>query len=152
MKIIPVLPLLFSGVLFAQTMSVQVKNTYLRTSPSFLGKKITQLKYADKVTVNKERNSWINVYAPAKNKNGWIHSSALSNKRIMLKQSESTGHVASKSEIVMAGKGFSKEVESQYKQRNSSLNYRLVDQIERLTISNDRIIRFAQKGSLNLAE
>ena len=121
MKRIFALSILSSCILFADTMSVQVKNTYLRTTPSFLGKKITQLNYADKVTVKKEQNSWINIYSPLKNKSGWVHSSALSNDRIILKGSDDAAQDASKSEIVMAGKGFSKEVESQYKQQKTDL-------------------------------
>ncbi len=150
MKRILALSILSSCILFADTMSVQVKNTYLRTTPSFLGKKITQLNYADKVTVNKEQNSWINIYSPLKNKSGWVHSSALSNDRIVLKGSDDAAQDASKSEIVMAGKGFSKEVESQYKQQNRSLNYKLVDQMEKSTIKSENIVKFAKNGSLNL--
>lgn len=151
MKHIFTILLLSSSILLADTMSVQVKNTYMRTTPSFLGKKIIQLKYADAVSVNKEQNNWINVFFPDKNKNGWIHSSALSNKRIVLKESTaSTNQVASKSEIVMAGKGFSKEVEDEYKQQNKSLNYTLVDKIEKTAVSNTSLLKFAKNGSLHL--
>ena len=46
----------------AKTMSIQVKKCKLRNTPSFLGKIIASLDYADQVTVQKEKKEF---YIPA---------------------------------------------------------------------------------------
>ena len=67
----------------AKTMSVQVKKCQLRNKPTFLGKVVTKLSYADQVTVEQKQNSWVKV-GHSGQKDGWIHISALSEKEIIL--------------------------------------------------------------------
>lgn len=139
-------------LLAKETMSVQVKNTVLRASPSFLGKKITNLKYGDSVNINAIKKDWANIFAPDIKKSGWLHISSLSDKQIILKQSDLKVQTsASSGEIVMAGKGFSKNVEENYKKNNKHLNYKLVDNLESQNVSTNEIIRFAKNGKLNLS-
>ena len=45
----------------AKTMSVQVKKCQLRNKPSFLGKIVTNLNYADEVTIKQEDRNWYEV-------------------------------------------------------------------------------------------
>lgn len=153
MKLVLTLFILFSNVLLAKDkmMSVQVKDTILRTQPSFLGKKITNLKYGDTVQVKSTKKEWNKVFVQNIQKSGWLHISALTNKRVILAKSDlSIQTTASSGEIIMAGKGFSKSVENSYSKSHKYLNYKLVDKIESQNINTNKIIQFAEEGKLNL--
>lgn len=155
MRIILVLSLIFGSVAAKEsvksTMSIQVKNTILRDKPSFLGKNLATLKYAQTVRMIETQNGWAKVFISNLRKNGWLHLSSLSDKRIVLKQNaQNVQTTASSGEIIMAGKGFSKEVEERYKQEHTNLDYALVDVVERQNISNSTAVKFAQNGQLNI--
>ena len=55
----------------AKTMSVQVKKCQLRNKPSFLGKIVINLNYADQVTVKQENKNWYEVVPVNKKNGGW---------------------------------------------------------------------------------
>lgn len=152
MRVVLIFSLIF-GIVYANenTVSVQVKSTVLRDKPSFLGKKLANLKYAQTVKLQKQQGAWAKVFVNNLKKNGWLHSSALSDKRIVLKQNGyNVGTSASSGEIIMAGKGFSKEVEDQYRATHRNLNYTLVDAVERQSISNHTLQKFASNGKLTV--
>ena len=103
-----------------QTMSVQVRNGQLRAAPSFLGKIVASLAYADAVTVQQKQGEWLQV-AAASGQSGWIHQSALSTKKITLKAgSENVNTSASGEELALAGKGFNSDVEADFKKKNQN--------------------------------
>ncbi|MFH1103309.1 MAG: SH3 domain-containing protein [Pseudomonadota bacterium] len=130
--------------------SVQVKNSYLRTTPSFLGKIVATVNYGDQVRVHSENSDWCKVSLPGKGTEGWIHSSALSNKKIVMKGGGSQAQkTASGEELALAGKGFNKQVEDQYKSRHRSMNFALIDGMEKIVISPDEIKEFLKEGKLN---
>lgn len=136
----------------AEEVSIQTKNTVLREKPSFLGKKITTLKYADTVTLNNKQKGWVNVSLIETKQKGWLHQSAITTKKIVLSQSkEDVETLASSGEIVMSGKGFSKKVEDEYKQNNKKLRYDLVDKIEQHNVSTDQVVSFIKVGKLSSA-
>ncbi len=132
----------------AKTMSVQVKKCQLRNKPTFLGKVVTKLSYADKVTVEQEENSWVKVFHPQK-KDGWVHVSALSEKEIILNpNSDDIQAAASSDEIALAGKGFNQQVEKKFKESNRNIDFAWVDRMEKMTVSQNDIQSFISKGGL----
>lgn len=144
--------LLVALPLFAQTqnMSVQVKQSSVRSSPSFLGNIIQHVTYADTLHVLANRGDWANVALP-NGKSGWIHASALSEKKIVLRSgSHEASSTASSDEIMLAGKGFSAEVEADYRSKNTSLNYDRLDKMEKYAISQKQLGEFMREGKLSL--
>ncbi len=132
---------------FAETMSVQVKKTPLRNSPSFLGKMTGEVLYGQEVKVIEKNNSWLKV--KAKTGDGWIHPSALTSKKIVLQAgAEDVGRTAATGEMALAGKGFNPEVEKEFR-KDSKLNYKDVDKIERYEISNQDRFSFIRDGELS---
>lgn len=128
-------------------MSVTVKETQVRATPSFLGKILATLAYGDRVDVLEQQSGWAKVSAPGKPQ-GWVNLSALTQKKIVLKAgAENVEQTASSGEVALAGKGFNKEVEAQYKQ-NSELDYTWVDRMEQFVMTPAQIIAFLQKGGL----
>jgi SH3-like domain-containing protein len=129
-------------------MSVQVKKSQLRAAPSYLGKVIATVSYGDRVTVTEERGDWKKVLL-GRNTQGWIHSSALTGKQIALKAGQANVESSvSQSEIALAGKGFSKEVEAQYQQKNKSLDYTWINRMEAITVSPNQMEEFVTAGRL----
>jgi SH3-like domain-containing protein len=143
----------FSGSAEPQkTMSVQVKEGQLRSTPSFLGTIVAKLSYGDRVEIIQDQGSWKKV-AVRGGAQGWMHVSALTTKTIVLKAG--AGNVqtsATSGEIALAGKGFSEEVEKQYKKLNSNLDYAWVDRMERFQVTPEQMQAFLKQGNVVPAE
>jgi hypothetical protein len=135
----------------AKTMSVQVKTCQLRDKPSFLGKIVTNLAYADQVTVKQENKDWYEVVPVNKKTSGWVHVSALSKKEIVLKPgSRDIANAASSDELALAGKGFNKQVENDFKKKNKNADFTWVDRMEKIVISTNEMQSFLHDGGLKV--
>ena len=143
----------FSGSAEPQkTMSVQIKEGQVRSTPSFLGTIIAKLSYGDRVEIIQDQGTWKKV-AVRGGVQGWMHVSALTTKNIVLRagagnvQTSATG-----GEIALAGKGFSEEIEKQYKKLNHNLDYTWVDRMERFQVSPEQMQAFLKQGNVVPAE
>ena len=112
--------LMATGAWAAKEMSVQVRDGQLRNRASFLGK------------------------------SGWIHESALTPKKVVLASGTADARVQSvgSEEVALAGKGFSKEVEAEYKKQNQDVDYTWVDWMGQQTVSSERLVAFLKQGNL----
>ena len=151
-KIILLSLLIIPTFSFAELLSVQVKETYLRDKASFLSKQKAKVVYAQQVTAKSKKNSWYFIKTLEGNIQGWIHSSALTKQAIVLQVSKKVSKTSvSQSEVLMAGKGFNQSVENEYKKQKQHLNYKLLDEIENNhSINTQTLIHFAKNGKLNL--
>ena len=130
-------------------MSIQVKNGDVRSSPSFLGKIVGQLKYGDQVAVQNVKGSWYFIDRPEGSTDGWMHSSALSVKKIVLNPGASDAEqAASSDEITLAGKGFNQQVENDFKSKNPQVDFTWIDKMEKMTVSQNQIQAFIKEGQL----
>lgn len=144
------------GILFLSTtaqaqkaMSVQLKESQLRTTPSFLGKVVAKLSYGERVTVLQEKGAWKKVSMLSRSVQGWIHETALTSKSIALKAGQgNVGTSVTGREIALAGKGFNEEVEAQYKKSNKSLDYTWINQMETMKVSPEQMEDFIAGGNL----
>jgi SH3-like domain-containing protein len=115
-----------------------------------MGQMITMLKYTDRVEVLEEKRGWARVSLSGKQ--GWVHLSALSSKKIVLQAGDkNVEQTASSSEVALAGKGFNAQVEAEYKQEKG-LDYTWVDRMEQITVSAVEIAAFIEEGALDLWE
>jgi hypothetical protein len=130
-------------------MSVTVKETKVRATPSALGKIVGVLVYGDRVTIVDESKGWKKISMPEKKIQGWVSLSALTEKEIVLNSgSENVAQGASSNEVALAGKGFNEDVEKQYKSEGN-LDYTWVDKMLEYDPSSDQVTAFLQKGGLN---
>ena len=130
-------------------MSVQVKNGQLRANPSFLGKITGNLSYGDQVEILTEKGPWAKVRKVNAKAGGWLHASALTTKKIVLKPGAAdVKKAASSDELALAGKGFNKQVENQFKAQNPNLDFTWVDRMEKMTVSDRQIQAFLKTGGL----
>jgi len=131
-------------------MSIQVKMGTVRSSPSFLGKIMTQLKYGDRVAVQDVKGSWYFIDRPESSTDGWMHSSALSMKKIVLNPGTSdAAQTASSDEITLAGKGFNQQVENDFKSKNPQVDFTWINKMEKMTVSQSQIQAFIKEGQLS---
>jgi hypothetical protein len=129
------------------TMSVQVRSSQLRESPSFLGQVLAELGYGDQVITVEQRGDWIRVRKGSRE--GWMHGTALTTRQIILTPGTAdVERAASSSEIALAGKGFSASVEAEYRRQNRGLNYSAVDRMESRRVSAEELSRFVRDGEL----
>ena len=131
----------------AKEMSVQVRDGQLRNRASFLGTVVGTVAYGDRVTVNQTQAGWCEVSIAGKT--GWIHESALTPKKVVLASGTADARAgASGEEVALAGKGFSKEVEAEYKKQNKNVDYTWVDWMGRQTVPSEQLVEFLKQGDL----
>jgi len=141
--------LVATGAWAAKEMSVQVRDGQLRNRASFLGTVTATVAYGDRVTVNQTQAGWCEV-ATASGASGWIHESALTPKRVVLSSGTEDARAQSvgSEEGALAGKGFSKEVEAEYKKQNKDLDYTWVDWMGKQTVPPEQLVQFLKQGGL----
>jgi uncharacterized protein YgiM (DUF1202 family) len=130
-------------------MSVVVKVTQVRSSPSYLGKVLGTIAYGERVDVLEVQKDWARVSVSTQKLSGWTNLSALTEKRIVL--SSGSGNVdqsASSGEVALAGKGFNSQIEAQYRQ-DGQLDYSWVDKMGKITETPEAISTFLASGGLN---
>lgn len=149
-----VVPLLLIAVVTAsagEMMSVQVKNGQVRASPTFLGKIVATLAYGDRVETVGEQGEWMKVKT-SKGQTGWIHSSALTEKKIVLASgSKDVQTAASGEELALAGKGFNSDVEAEFKAKNKDVDFTWVDRMEKIVILPTEMETFLKAGEVKPA-
>ena len=132
----------------AGMMSVQVRTGQLRARPSFLGSVVASVGYGDRLTVLTQSNGWTQV-RDAKGVTGWIHSSALTEKKVVLQAGEAdAASGASGQELALAGKGFNEEVETEFRTENPNIDYTWVDKMEGFRITPDQAQGFLTAGKV----
>jgi len=124
---------------------VSVQKLQLKKSPSYFSGSLASLAYGSQVTVISSKGKWSQVKSG--NKTGWVKKASLTKKKI----SSAGSANASAKEISLAGKGFSQEIENEYK-KSSGADYSSVDKMEKLSISDSQEKAFLQEGSLYMGD
>jgi uncharacterized protein YgiM (DUF1202 family) len=132
------------------SMSVQVKQSPVRTAPSFMARIIATLQYGDRVYVVSRQGSWTQVFMATAGTKGWVHTSALTTKKIVLKAGAAdVNKTATSDELALAGKGFNKKVEGEFKAKNRNLDYAPIDQMEKIKVAPGDIQKFLKEGAVS---
>ncbi len=130
---------------------VQVRETKLRKTGSYFAPVAATLRYGDELTLLAANDpQWFEVKTNQGAK-GFIHFSALSNKKIVPASKAKTFFDSGfdSSEVVLAGKGFNAEVEKQYAASNSALRFDQVNQVEKIKVSEGELRAFLKDGGLS---
>lgn len=143
---ISIMVLLMPVTAQATSLSIQVEEGQVRSTPSFLGEIVDKVVYGESVELVKEQGPWRMVNT--KRKPGWIHQSAVSESKVELVPGGNVNEGASGKEIALAGKGFNPEVESAYKAGHQQISFAWVDNMEKFTVKNADIEQFMKQGGL----
>lgn len=132
-----------------ETLSVQVKAGELRATPSFLGKIIARVAYGGRVVVVDDLGAWKRVSPSGGKLQGWMHASALTTKRIILKSGQTAVRTgATQDEIALAGKGFNEQVEAEFRKENKNLDYTWINRMETFKVSPNLMNSFLVQGKV----
>jgi uncharacterized protein YgiM (DUF1202 family) len=113
---------------------------------------ITQVNYGDRLPVLEQQGDWSKVTAPD-GKSGWIHSSALTKKKISMKAGSPNAQTgASGDELALAGKGFNSDVEADFKAKNRNVDFTWVNKMEKVKVSPTSMQQFLKDGGIQPAE
>lgn len=131
----------------AETVWVQVKKSAVRSSPEYFAPAVRSVGYGDSLTTAGGKDGWYKVKFSGGE--GYIPESAVTVKQVVLTSRGASKLSADSSDVVLAGKGFSKEIEAQYKGRDSGARYDLVDKVEQISnVSEKEVAQFAKSGGL----
>jgi len=128
-------------------MSVQVRVGQVRATASYLGAVIAELPYGTTVQVETPSKPWMRVRLPD-GRSGWIHESALVKGRLELKGGRDAQAGASVGEVALAAKGFTQQVEAEYRKQNPVLNFAWVDRMESYRVTPAEAQAFLRAGQL----
>ena len=134
------------AALAAQQLSVQVRESRLRDKPSYLGAATVAVAYGDRVDVLEERGPWRRVRTAA-GESGWLHESALTERKLTAASGDRDAQAAAdQSELALAGKGFSPEVEEAFRKKNADLDFAWVDSMATWKVTPEQAAAFLAAG------
>ncbi|MCJ7582030.1 MAG: SH3 domain-containing protein, partial [Candidatus Aminicenantes bacterium] len=127
---------------------VKIQSTNIRKEPKFYAGSLSTIKAGDSVELIETQNDWIKVRTTA-GVIGWIHSSAVEQQKFKLSSlDKSLKTQASASEVALAGKGFNKQVEESYRQKNQEISFVYVEKMLAIRIPSAVIEDFLKTGRL----
>jgi len=142
------LVIVFVAVLLAQTLTVKVQTTYVRKEPKFYASPVATISAGESVTQLSSQAGWFRVRT-SQGVEGWIHSQAVATGKLAVAaMDKSLRTSATADEVALAGKGFNRQVEEEYRSRNKGISFGEVDRMLRIRVSPDELRRFLEDGRL----
>ena len=128
---------------FSQSGSVRyvaVDRLAIKASTGLFAQDVGTVRLGDPVTVVSESGRFTQIRSG--NITGWVDTAKLSVRRVI-----SASNAVTPAEVALAGKGFGREVEAEYR-RSGPTSYSLVDEMERIEIPTAELQRFIVNGRL----
>lgn len=146
--------LLLPGIALGQTKKVTQPNQSLYPDPDFAGTPVAQVPQGAEVNVLEQKGDWYKV--DYQGKSGWLNRAAFPTAEAAPKTGGLPGMLfggpvkeASSDEAALAGKGFTPEVESSYKQKHPEMKFAEVDKVESYKVDAAKLQTFIKEGGLN---
>ena len=135
----------------AETLKVERAGTQMYQAPNFGSTPLGSVPSGAEVAVMSRSGDWVQVNYQGKT--GWVHRTAFpqATSGVAKMPGFLTGGPVRETkgdEVALAGKGFTPEVEASYRQKNPSLNYASVDQVEKFQVSPTQLAAFIREGGL----
>jgi hypothetical protein len=143
--------LLGTGVALAapkvgSSVTIRVMSAKVMKSPKFIGPAAGSVSRGDQLTVAEVKGDWYRVEGSF---SGWIHKSNVTEGKVQLSSTPGgAGGTVNRDEVELAGRGFTPQVEQQYKQQNPNLDFSHVDAIEKTTVDPAELEAFVKEGKL----
>lgn len=132
----------------ADLLYVHYREAKMAAKPSLLAPRVMVVRYGAALEVLGEEGSWYKVREPKSRAVGYVHAVATTPRRVVLKSNRAVDVRADAGDVVLAGKGFNPEVERQLAATNPKLNFKGVDEMERLRVSDAELTAFIKAGKL----
>jgi hypothetical protein len=127
--------------------TVRVLTAKVMKSPKFIGPAAGDASRGQQLTFEEAKGDWYRVSGTLA---GWIHKTNLTERAVTLSSKpggEGNG-AASRDEVELAGRGFTPQVESEYRNKNPNLDFSHVDAIEHTQIDPAELEAFVTEGKL----
>lgn len=140
------------GVGRAEVMKVSQPNQSLYPDPDFAGTPIAPVPQGAEVTVQQQAGDWYKV--EYQGKSGWLNRQAFpapaTGSKFNLPGMLFGAPVkeTSSDEAALAGKGFTPEVESSYRQKHPEMKFAEVDKVEAYRVDPAKLQAFIKEGGL----
>jgi len=140
--------ILIVSLLVAETLTVKVQSTSLRSTPKFYSSAVQTLSAGQKLEKIAAQDGWIQVKTSG-GVVGWVHSSAVEVPKFdLMASNKGLKTQASAGEVALAGKGFNKQVEESYRAKHKDVSFAWVDKMLQIKIAAAKIEEFMKKGKL----
>ena len=133
-----------SSLLFSQTSSarfVSVQTEEIKENATAFSRTLGSLAMGDRVNMTSDDGRWAQISTGTIS--GWVRSSSLTSRRVL----PAGASAATAAEIALAGKGFTQELENEYKR--SGLDFSMVDYMETIVITAQELFVFIRDGRLS---
>lgn len=134
--------LLSAAVATATTITVLVHDTALRKRPQSYAPSVGTAHLGQKFESEGLESGFY------KTDSGYIHASAVTERKANLGAGDSVGGSATADEVTLAGKGFNAQVEKSYGDKNGAANFSAVNAMERRSVSESALFEFLRAGGL----
>ena len=127
--------------------TVRVLSAKVMTGPKFIGATAGSVSRGQQLTFEEAKGDWYRVTGAF---SGWIHKTNLTERQVTLSSKpggEGAG-AASNDEVELAGRGFTPQVEGQYREKNPNLDFTHIDAIEKTSIDPAELDAFVTEGKL----
>lgn len=128
---------------------VQVKESRLRSEPQFWAPSVASISYGAKLSAlgtAPGNSSWLKVKLD--NSEGYVHASAVTKRKIVLSSTAASDKAVSGESVVLAGKGFNRQVENSYA-TSKGLDFKVVDEVEQVKVDSAQGAAFVKEGKLS---
>jgi hypothetical protein len=129
-----------------QIVTVRVMRAKVMKAPRFIGATAGAVSRGDKLTFRAAKGDWYQVDGVA---SGWIHRTNVVDKAVQLSSKPGgSGGGASRDEVELAGRGFTPQVEREYRGKNPTLDFSHVDAMEQISVDLEALAAFVTAGEL----
>lgn len=134
-----------------ETLTIKIRDSKLRSGPKLWTPAVRDLKFGDQLVAQGTEAGWFKVRT-ASGAAGYVHPSAVTDRKVVLASKNTAQASVDASDVVLAGKGFNKEIEREFAQNNPESNFKAVDQVAALRIPDQDLVRFLRDGKLGKGE
>ena len=135
------------SIAWAATFKVITQEAVIRKDKRFFAPPVIRAPYGEMIEELERQGDWLRV--SYKGAEGWLHFGAVQEQKFRLSSfSGERAQESTKEEIALAGKGFTPGVEKAFRDKNSSMRYDLVNQIESFKINESQLLDFIRAGNL----
>ncbi|WP_449245478.1 SH3 domain-containing protein [Desulfobacca acetoxidans] len=138
-----------SGIGYAQTYKITQSRQEIFSSPDFASPSVVTAPEGAELMVIQQAGEWYQV--EYQGKKGWVHQQAFPSSKKFDLTTILRGRAVQETktdEVALASKGFTPEVEAGYRQKHPTLNYALVDEVEKFGVTPNRLQAFIKEGGL----
>lgn len=145
--LVPLGLLVAFSIAWAATHKVITQEAVIRKDKRFFAPMISRIPYGEMLEELERQGDWLRV--SYKGTQGWLHFSAVQEQKFRLSDlSGERAQASTKEEVALAGKGFTPEVENAFRNKNSSMRYDLVNQVQSYKVSETQLLGFIRAGNL----